>query len=162
MSPCYIDPADPFRYDTRQNILLGAGYGAIGSANAARTYLDRHTFMTAVTVKDWNLKVLTGATCTGLPSNLNTELYVLCLGKAPAGTGLEDIGGSAWVAGTAASDAPAASAVAAADVSVVDAAITETDFDAGDDIIFFAEIGTALGDNSLIAHASVDYVERLT
>ena len=158
MGDFYSDP----RFGVRQNILMGIGYGAIGSANAARTTLDRHTFMTAVTVKDFNLKVLTGATCTGLASNLNTELYVLCLGKSPAGTGLEDIGGSAWVAGTAASDAPAASAVKAADKSVVDATITETDFDAGDDLVFFAEIGTALGDNSLIAHASVDYVERYT
>ena len=153
---CKTDP------QYRNNIMMGVGHGAIGSANAARTVLDRHTFMEAVTLKDWNLKVKTGATCTGLPSNLNTELYVLCLGKSPAGTGLEDIGGSAWVAGTAASDAPAASAVKAADLSVVDAAVDETQFDAGDDLVFFAEIGTALGDNSLVANACIDYVSRFT
>ena len=153
------------RYGTRQNVAVGQGYGAIGSANASRTNLGRHTFMTAVTIKDWNLKVAIGATCSGNASNLNTELYVLCLGKAPAGTGLEilDGAGSAWIAGTAASDAPAASAVAAANSTVLDQSLSaDVNFAAGDDIVFFAEIGTALGDDSLIAHASVDYVEHYT
>jgi hypothetical protein len=139
------------RFGVRQNVVFGQ-QGAIGSANAARTVVGRHTFMTAVTVQDWNLRVRTGATCTGTAAVPTTEKYVLCLGRMAAGTGtLTLISGSA-VIGTA----------GAADGSVIDDSLTATNFDAGDDICLFAEIGTALGDNSLIAEASVDYVERYT
>lgn len=141
---------DDGRFGVQQNVLVGHDAGAIGTANAARTVAARHTFMTAVTVKDWNMKVITGATCTGTAAVPTTEKYVMCLGKMAAGTGtLALISGSAIV-GTA----------GVADGAVVDDSLTETDFDAGDDLCFFAEIGTALGDNSLIAVASVDYVER--
>jgi hypothetical protein len=133
------------RFGVRQNVVFGQ-QGAIGSANAARTVVGRHTFMTAVTVQDWNLRVRTGATCTGTAAVPTTEKYVLCLGRI-----LTLISGSA-VIGTA----------GAADNSVIDDSLTATNFDAGDDICLFAEIGTALGDNSLIAEASVDYVERYT
>lgn len=139
------------RFGAQQNVRVGQ-VGAIGSANAARTVVGRHTFMTAVTVKDWSLQVDVGATCTGTALVPTTEKYVMCLGKMAAGTGtLTLISGSAII-----------NTAGQADNSVIDDSLTETDFDAGDDLCLFAEIGTALGDNSLIAMASVDYVERYT
>lgn len=142
---------DDYRYGVRQNLVLGKA-GAIGSAAAARDLIRLHTFMTAVTIKDWNLRVITGATCTGTAAVPTTEKYVLSLAKSAAGTGALTVFGGSAVVGTA----------GVADGTVVDQSVTETDFDAGDDLIFFAEIGTALGDNSLVAEASIDYVERYT
>ncbi len=142
---------DDSRWGVRQNVVLGQP-GAIGSAAAARDEMARHTFMTAVTVKDWNLRVIVGMTGTGTALVPTTEKYVLSVAKSLAGTGaLSIIGGSAVI--------PHAGV---ADGTVIDQSMTETNFAAGDDLVFFAEIGTALGDNSLIAHASVDYVEHYT
>lgn len=125
-----------------------AADAAIGSANVARVELQRKTFMKNVTVKDFNIEVITGATCTGT-SQVLTQIYQLGIGKALGGTGDVSILGTALV-GTA----------GAADGSVLDGVLAETNFVAGDDIVFSVEIGTALGDNSLIARANVSYVER--
>jgi hypothetical protein len=46
--------------------------------------------------------------------------------------------------------------------SVLDAALTETNFDAGDDIVLAYEVGTALPAGVLRVDADVDYVERYT
>ena len=141
----YEDP----RYGVIQSLCLAnIADGAIGSAAASRVELHRKTFLKAVTVKDWNLEVLTGATCTGT-SQVVGQVYQLAIGKSLAGTGSLSMLGTALV-GTAGQ----------ADDSVLDATLTETNFAAGDDIIFTAEIGTALGDNSLVARANVSYVER--
>jgi len=141
----YEDP----RYGVIQSLCMAnAADAAVGSAAAARVELHRKTFLKAVTVKDWNLEVLTGATCTGTGGVVG-EVYQLAIGKSLAGTGSLSMLGTAQV-GTAGQ----------ANDSILDAALTETNFAAGDDIIFTAEIGTALGDNSLVARANVSYVER--
>jgi hypothetical protein len=140
---------DDSRYGVTQSMVLAkAADGAIGSANASRTELNRRTLLKNVTVKDWNLEVLTGATCTGT-GGVSTEIYQLAIGKSLGGTGSISTFGTAQV-GTA----------GAADNSVIDATCTETNFVAGDDIVFSAEVGTALGDNSLVARANISYVER--
>ena len=145
MGEFYDDP----RWGVVQSMVLAkAADGAIGSANATRTELNRRTVLKNITVKDWNLEVLVGATCTGT-GGVTTEIYQLAIGKSAAGTGTVATIGTAQV-GTA----------GAANGSVIDATCTETNFDAGDDIIFSAEVGTALGDNSLQARANVSYVER--
>ena len=134
MSDFYDDP----RWGVVQTMVLAnVADGAIGSANAARAELNRRTLLKNITVKDWNLEVLVGATCTGT-GGVTTEIYQLAVGKSAAGTGAIATIGTAQVGtGGAAND------------SVIDATCTETNFDAGDDIIFSAEVGTALGDNSL-------------
>jgi hypothetical protein len=121
---------------------------AIGSARAAAVVLARKTFMENVTVKDFNLEVVVGATCTGT-GGVATEVYTLIIGKSAAGTGAVSAIGTATV-GTG----------GAADDSVVDGTVTETNFSSGDDIVFQASIGTSLGDNSLVARANISYVER--
>jgi len=141
----YDDP----RYGVIQSLAMAkAADAAIGSANAARSVLQRKTFMKNVTVKDFNIEVLTGATCTGT-SQVSTQIYQLAIGKSLGGTGSLATFGTA-VVGTA----------GAADGTVIDGSLTETNFVAGDDITFSVEVGTALGDNSLIARANVSYVER--
>jgi hypothetical protein len=141
----YDDP----RYGVVQSMVLAKkADGTIGSANSTRGELERRTLLKNITVKDWNLEVLTGATCTGT-SQVTTQIYQLAIGKSVDGTGSISTIGTAAV-GTA----------GAADNTVIDASCTETDFDAGDDIIFSVEVGTALGDNSLAARANVSYVER--
>jgi len=132
----------------QQMTLAKAADAAIGSARAAAAEIDRKTVMTNITVKDFNLEVLVGATCTGT-SEVSTQIYLLTVGKSAAGTGAYAAFGTATV-GTA----------GAADLSVIDGSVTETNLAAGDDIVFRAEIGTALGDNSLVARANVSYVEH--
>lgn len=142
---------DSARYGARHLVVMAnAADAALGSAAAAQTEFNRKTMMTNVTIKDWNLEVLTGATCTGT-GGVTTEVWTLKLGKAAAGTGTISNVGTITV-GTA----------GAANGSVVDGTVTETDFSAGDDLVWYTDAGTALGDNSLIARANVLYVERYT
>ena len=97
-----------------QNLSMAkAADAAIGSANAARSVLQRKTFMKNVTVKDFNIEVITGATCTGT-SQVLTQIYQLGIGKSLGGTGDVSILGTALV-GTAGQ----------ADGSVLDGALTE-------------------------------------
>lgn len=145
MSEFYDDP----RFGVVQSMILAnKADGTIGSANAAALVLNRKTMLKNVTVKDFNLEVLTGATCTGT-GGVATEVYTLTVGKSLAGTGTVVPFGTATV-GTG----------GAADKSVVDGSVTETNMDIGDDVVYQAEIGTALGDNALAARANVSYVER--
>jgi hypothetical protein len=129
-------------------VMANGADAAIGSANASQTILNRQTFFNNVTVTDYNLQVLTGATCTGT-GGVATEVYTLGIGKSAAGTGSITLIGTATV-GTG----------GAADDTVIDGTVTSTNFDDGDDIVWTAEVGTALGDNSLVARVNVKYVER--
>lgn len=145
MSDFYDDP----RWGVKRSITLADNAdGAIGSARSAAVELNRKTMFDNVTIKDFNIECLVGATCTGT-GGVATEVYTLTIGKSVDGTGAFSAIGTATI-GTAGH----------ADNSVVDAAVTETNLDAGDDLVFRAEIGTSLGDNSLVARAHVSYVER--
>jgi hypothetical protein len=143
----YDDPA----YGVLQRMTMGkAADAALGSAFAAQTVFDRKTFMTGVTVLDANLEVHTGATCTGT-GGVATEVWTLKVGKSAAGTAAITAIGTATV-GTAGQ----------ANGTVIDMTVTETDFADGDDLVFYTDAGTALGDNSLVARASVEFMERYT
>jgi hypothetical protein len=125
---------------------MGANHGAQTSVIAADTVLDRRTFMEAVTVKDWNLVFKSGDTCTGTD---DTARWVLILGKSLAGTGAVTTIGSA-VVGTQ------------ADNSVLDDAVTETNFAAGDDIVLQVSAGTILPAGAINVTSDVSYVDRFT
>ena len=144
MSEAYDDP----RWGALRNTVLAATSDAIGSAHSARTELNRRTMMANITVKDFNLEVLTGATCTGT-GGVPGETWVLTVGKSLAGTGAFAAFGTASV-GTAGQ----------ADDTVLNGSVTETNLNSGDDLVFAAEIGTALGSNALLARANISYVER--
>lgn len=140
---------DNDRHDCIQTLTMGkAADAALGSAFSAQTKFDVKTMLTNVTIKDWNLRCLVGATCTGA-SQVATQVWTLKLGYSAAGTGTLTAIGTATV-GTAGQ----------ADMSVLDASVTETNLAAGDDLIFYTDAGTALGDNSLVARADVSFVEH--
>lgn len=139
---------DDARYGVVQTLRMGTDLtrsAANSSVAAAVVELDRMTMMTAVTIKDWNIKVVNGATCTG--ANL---LFDFSLSKSLAGTGALAQFGSAAV-GTA------------ADGSVIDCAVTtETDLAAGDDLVLTREIGTPLPAGTMGIEADVAFVEKFT
>ena len=140
---------DDDRFDVVQHMTLGkAADAALGSAFSAQTKFDVKTMLTNVTIKDWNLRCLVGATCTGT-GGVTTEVWTLKLGYSSAGTGALTAIGTATV-GTGGQ----------ADMSVLDASVTETNLAAGDDVIFYTDAGTALGDNSLVVRADVSFVEH--
>ena len=146
MPGTYDDP----KWGVIQEMVLGkAADAAIGSANAARAVLQQITLLKNITVKDLNLEVKTGATCTGT-GGVTTEVYTLKVGKVLGGTASTAIAFGTLSVGTAGQ----------ANASILDGSLTETNLVAGDDIQFFAEIGTALGDNSLVAKAHLSYVEH--
>ena len=137
MPSFYDDP----RFGVVQNIHLGTGHAANTSVIGTRVELDRKTMLQAVTIKDWNVQVITGATCTG-GINLN-----VAISKSLGGTGTVTPFGSAAI-GTQANG------------SVLDGALTtETNLAAGDDLIFSHEVGTALPAGTIKCEADVSYVE---
>lgn len=119
------------------------------SVRASQAVADRHTFMDAVTVKDFNVYFVQGDTTTGTSANHNA--WVIGIGKSAAGTGAISLIGTAYC-GTAGQ----------ADGSVLDGSVTETNFSAGDDIVLTYEAGTALPAGVLRVEATVKYVERYT
>ena len=119
------------------------------SVIGSRVEADRRTFMEAVTVKDWNVQCRVGDTTTGTSADHNAWNVAIC--KSVAGTGTVTPIGCAQV-GTAGQ----------ANGSVLDAVLTETNFDAGDDIVLSYEVGTALPAGVLRVDADVAYVERYT
>jgi len=136
----YDDP----RFGVVQTIHMGTAKTKNTSVIGTRVEIDRKTMLTAVTVKDWNVQVLDGATCTG-GVNFN-----IALSKSLAGTGAVTPFGSAAVASQA-------------DGSILDASVTtETDLSAGDDLVLSYEVGTALPAGALRVEADVSYVERYT
>jgi hypothetical protein len=143
---------DRASYDAENRKVLsmdGAGAGVQTSVQAAASTLDRRTFQSAVTVKDFNLSFRIGETCTGTQDSARWRFGI---GKSLAGTGAVVLIGSAVVGTTA-------------DVSVVDASVsgTNVNFAAGDDIVLQILAGTVLPADSLtLSRADVSYVNRFT
>lgn len=134
---------DDSRFGVIQQLHLGTGRAANTSVIGTRVEVDRKTMLAAVTIKDWNVQVLDGATCTG-GVNFN-----VALSKSLAGTGAVTPFGSAGIA-------------AAADGAVQDAACTETNLAAGDDLVLSYEVGTALPAGGLRVEADASYVQTFT
>jgi len=105
-----------------------AGTGAI-------TVIERHTFMFPATIQDWNVIVKTGGTAGACP---------VTIGKSVAGTGTVSELGTISLATNA-------------DLSVVDGTLTETSFDAGDDLVFSRGVATTAG--PFVCSAEVYYKE---
>jgi len=93
-----------------------AGTGAV-------TVIERHTFMFPATITDWNVIVKTGGTAGDCP---------VTIGKSTAGTGTVAELGTITLATNA-------------NLSVVDGSLTETSFDAGDDLVFSRGVATTAG-----------------
>ena len=137
----------------RQINMAGIADVAVGSARSAAVVVNRKTMMANVTIKDFNIEVLAGATCTGTGS-MPTEVYTFTLNKSKAGTGALEALGTGTI-GTGAQGA--------ANGSILDCAVTSgtaAQLAIGDDLIFQANIGTSLGDASVQVRANVAYVER--
>jgi len=122
------------------------GKAAQTSVRAARVEADRRTMLRAVTIKDWNVFFVDGATTTG--TALATK-FKMCIAKSVAGTGTVTPFGTAYC-GTQANG------------TVQDGSVTETDLDAGDDLLLTYEAGTALPAGAVQCEADVSYVERYT
>lgn len=93
-----------------------AGTGAI-------TVIERHTFMFPAVISDWNVIVKTGGTAADCP---------VTIGKSVAGTGAVSELGTITLATNA-------------NLTVVDGTLTETSFDAGDDLVFSRGVATTAG-----------------
>ena len=135
---------DDARYGAVHSMHLGTAKAANTSVIATRVEIDRKTMLRAVTIKDWNVQVLNGATCTGTQ---NSNRFNIAISKSLAGTGAVTPMGSA-VIGTA------------ADGAVVDSSLTETNLTAGDDLVLSYEVGTALAAGTLRVEADVSMVEK--
>jgi hypothetical protein len=105
-----------------------AGTGAV-------TVIERHTFMFPATITDWNVIVKTGGTAGDCP---------VTIGKSVAGTGTVSELGTITLATNA-------------NLSVVDGTVTETSFDAGDDLVFSRGVATTAG--PFVASAEVYFKE---
>jgi len=111
--------ADP-RFGVSQMLPLNES-GALNGTNAAVTELGRYTFMTNSRVLDWNIRAKVGGTA---------AIYSILLGKSLAGTGAFSAIGTIALGTNA-------------DNTVLDGAVTETQFSAGDDIVFQKSAGTS-------------------
>lgn len=116
MTRSYSDDA----FGTKQHLRLQAS-GALNGTSATAAELERMTFMAPVTVTDWNVYFEAGGT--------NTARSVT-IGKSAAGTGAVSVIGTIAI-GTQATG------------SVKDGSVTETTFDAGDDLVFQSAAGTS-------------------
>jgi len=135
---------DDGRYNTVQVLRLGQDQKAQTSVIGAAVVHDRATFMQNVTVTDFSVMVYDGCTTTGAAA---TTAFHVVLGKSLAGTGAVSAIGTAEI-GTAANN------------TVIDAAVTDTDFDAGDDIVLQFAAGTALPAGMVKVAACVEFKER--
>ena len=135
---------DEGRFQTQQVLRMIGTAASETSVRAADVEIDRHTFMNAVVVKDWNLHVFSGATTTGAAA---TTAFTFTINKSLGGTGTVAPLGTAQI-GTA------------ADGSVADSTATSTTFTAGDDIVFQLESGTALPAAGVRVGADVRYAEQ--
>ena len=130
MSRSYSDPS----YGARKSIKIGPTESLATESNAADTTVLRYTFMYPCKVVDWNVEMISGGTDL-------TAATSWILNKSLGGTGT--------VAAFGTADMLAATATHT-DAVVVDAAVTETSFVAGDDAILQLE-GTTDGDAMKIA-----------
>lgn len=117
------------------------------SVIAADKVIQRHTFMNAVTVKDWNCVAVVGATQTGTAASARNYVEIA---KSVAGTGTVTPIGSAFIGGTVANN------------TVIDSTLTETNFDSGDDLVLQYAAATGLAAGVFRAGAQVTFVERFT
>jgi hypothetical protein len=140
---------DNHRYSGNQVIPMRQ-LAAQTSVIASDTIVARHTWMHAVTVKDWNLVIKSGDVLTG---TADSESWIVSLGKSAAGTGAVAVMGSSKMSAVLQGGTYAAN-------TVVDCTLTETDFAAGDDIVLQYEAGTALPAGTLQVDADVMYVEK--
>jgi len=139
------------RYVTSKNLSL-RGIAVQTSVIASDTVIERRTLMEAITVKDWNVVVRSGDVLTGTADSAS---WRVAIGKSAAGTGaITGIGtaklSALSIGGTYSNN------------TVVDGSLTETNFSAGDDIVFYYKAGTALPAGTVRLDADVLYVERYT
>lgn len=134
---------DDGRYGANQVMRL-RGRAVQTSVRAAQVITDKRRFMSSVTIKDWNLLFVAGDTTTGV---ITATGYIIGLGKSLGGTGAISLFGTAYC-GTQ------------ADNSILNAAVTETHFVAGDDLVLTCEAGTALPLGDIQIEADVSYVEH--
>lgn len=125
-------------FGVNQTINLPASAALNGTAASAATVLT-HTCLYNCTVSDWNGRVIAGGTDAGVIS--------LIIGKSAAGTGAVSAIGTMTL-GTHAIN------------TVIDAAVTSTDFDSGDDIVIQRSAGTST--SVLQVAPSVEIVEKFT
>lgn len=147
MSEFYDDSS----YGTNKLMRL-RGIAAQTSVIAADTVVERRTMMEACTVKDWNVVVKTGDVLTG---TADAASWRVAIGKSAAGTGAVAGIGTAKLSALAMGGTYG-------DNTVVDASCTETNFSAGDDLVFYHIAGTALPAGSVRLEADVMYTERYT
>lgn len=141
MGRFYDDPS----FGVLQRLTL-RGKAAQTSVRASQVVADRRTFMENVTVTDWNVHFVDGATTTGAAA---TTAFKIGIGKSLAGTGAISLIGTA-LCGTQANG------------TVQDGSVTETTFNVGDDIVLTYEAGTALPAGAVQVEADVMYKERYT
>lgn len=140
-----MSPYDDGRYTTLQNFHFGQGIAAQTSTIAARVEIERKTMMQGVTIKDWNVQVITGATFTGTGANFAG--MDIAISKSLGGTGDVTPFGSATLNTNA-------------DATVLDATCTETNLVAGDDLVLSYEAGTGAPALAPRCEADVQYVEK--
>lgn len=120
---------------TNQTITLESV--ALNGTAAAAATSKVHTCLYNCTVSDWNGRVVAGGT--------DAAVISLIIGKSAAGTG------TFAAIGTMALSTHATN-------TVIDASLTATDFDAGDDIVIQRSLGTS---TSVLAVATcIELVER--
>jgi len=142
---------DSHRYGVSQ-VLSMRQLAAQTSVIAAATVVARHTFMDAVTVKDFNLVIKSGDVLTG---TADAASWRIALGKSLGGTGTVAVFGSAKLSALAQGGTYATG-------TVVDCSCTETNFVAGDDLVLEYLAGTALPAGTFQADADVKYVLHYT
>lgn len=135
---------DNHSYNVFQRLHMGTGRAANTSVIGSRVEIDRKTMMANVSIKDWNIQIIEGATSTGTH---NPGRFNVALSKSLGGTGALVPMGSA-VIGTAANGI------------IVDASLTETNLVAGDDLIMSYEVGTALPAGTIQVAGDVSYVQH--
>jgi len=132
-------PYDDGRFQVSQTLPLD-NFTAQTSVNASQAELARHTFMTAVEVTDWNVRVMTGDTQT-------SGFTALSINKSAAGTGALAAFGTANLGTNA-------------DNTVIDGTVTTTSFSAGDDLVIAYDAGTSLPANAFKVGFDVMYKEK--
>ena len=140
-------PYDDHGYGTVQTVQVTAVNQT--SVRAATVAVAAHTFMSAVTVTDFNISWLgdVAGAALALTGTQDSNRLILGIGKSVAGTGtITQLG--TCVLGTAALG------------SVIDGTCAATNFDAGDDLVLTANAGTALVALQWNATANVKYKER--
>jgi len=127
----YSDP----RFGVAQTLPLNES-GAINGTSASAVELGRLTVMGNVTLTDWNLRVKTGGTA--------AQASIL-IGYSLAGTGAFTAIGTAALGTNA-------------DSTIIDAALTETNLSAGDDIVYQKTAATSAAAHNV--QPVVHYRER--